>query len=309
MSLLSKPIVLITGGTGLLGINLSACIFNEYDVYLGVNNRNVKVPFANTVNLSFNNFDSLYKEIKGILPNIIINTSGITNVELCEIDIEKAFNVNAYLAGNLARISASINSKFIHISTDHLFNGDFSFKSEISFPDPLNIYGKSKLEGEKLVRLYNKNALILRTNFFGWGTNYRKSFSDFIIENLRNHRPISLFNDVFYTPILIQSLVSVIRILIFNNKFGIYNIVSSEKISKYDFGILVARVFNLNEKLINQISFFDKSNLIKRPLDMSLSNEKLKNDLENFTILSIQDQVIFLRDLEFNPNIQLIKNL
>ena len=94
-----------------------------------------------------------------------------------------------------------------------------------------------------------------------------------------------------------------------NNKSGIYNITSSERISKYDFGILIAKVFNLNETLINQISFFDKPNLIKRPLDMSLSNNKLQKDIDKVIIPTLNDQIILLKDLEFNAETQIIKNL
>ncbi len=122
-------------------------------------------------------------------------------------------------------------------------------------------------------------ALILRTNFYGWGHCNRKSFTDWIIEQLRVGQKINVFNDVFYTPILISNFVNVAHQLIDRSAAGIYNAVGSERLSKYDFALSVARVFNLPEELLLEASIDDAKHLVIRPRDMSLSNSKVVCEL------------------------------
>jgi dTDP-4-dehydrorhamnose reductase len=123
----------------------------------------------------------------------------------------------------------------------------------------------------------NPNALIIRTNFYAWGTTYRKSFSDFIIESLRKKEVISLFDDVYYTPILAEKLIETVHELLQKKEKGIFNIVSDDKISKFNFGILIAEEFGLDKSLIHRSNLKDNPNLVRRPADMSLSNKKVKD--------------------------------
>ncbi|NBP06440.1 MAG: SDR family NAD(P)-dependent oxidoreductase, partial [Bacteroidetes bacterium] len=129
----------------------------------------------------------------------------------------------------------------MHISTDHLFSGDNALVDE-SFPvSPINIYGLTKAEAELRVLEENPEALVIRTNFYGWGTSYRQSFSDFIIRTLRAGRKLELFEDVFFTPILAEVVAQTICDLMAKNAKGIFNIVGSQRLSKFDFGLRVAK--------------------------------------------------------------------
>ena len=160
---------------------------------------------------------------------------------------------------------------------------------ELTNVSTLNTYAKTKFEGECNVLKINKNALVIRTNFFGWGPTYKESFSDFIINHLKLKRNISLFSDVYYTPILVSELANAIEKLIKKNCCGIYNVVSDERISKLDFGLKIASEFSLDKKLISSVSINSRNDLVDRPTEMSLSNDKLKN--EGIFIKSIDDQI------------------
>ena len=168
---------------------------------------------------------------------------GYTNVENCEINYKDAIKINSFYASRIAKISKKLKLKFVHISTDHLFDGKTKNNNENSEPNPLNNYAKSKFEGEKQVSKFNKDALIIRTNFFGWGPTYKKSFSDFIISSLENNLSISLFSDVNYNPILVSELANAVNKLIDKKCKGIYNVVSPQPISKLNFGKLLAKEF------------------------------------------------------------------
>ena len=286
--------ILFTGGSGLLALNCALYLRDDFEVYLALHNRIINLQNVHTCKIDLENEQELEKELIRINPDILINAAGMSNVEECELKPNDAEKINAIVPGILARLSKKLNIYFVHISTDHLFDGTKCFQTEDDSISPLNEYGKSKAKGEQEVIKYNKDALIVRTNFFGWGTSYRQSFSDFIINSLRQEKKITLFSDVYFTPIFIQTLIDFIQILIKNNRSGIINIVSNERISKYEFGILIADVFGLNKNLIEKGSIENNKSLVQRPKDMSLSNIKMNKIPNTYKFPSLNDQICIL---------------
>ncbi len=270
-----KSKILIIGGSGLLGVNWAVLKSLNYDITIGLNNRLIHINGVSFIRLEPTIPNYLEIVIEEIKPNIIINAAGLTSVECCEENPDLAKFVNIELSKRLAFACNKYGIKMVQISTDHLTNGLLPFVNENSELFPLNNYGYTKLIAEKEVLKACPNALVIRTNFYGWGPGYRNSFSDFIISNLRNNKPVRLFTDVFYTPIIISELVETIHVLLDKNLSGIFNVVGDERISKYMFGKKVAQIFSLDDKLILPDSFINRKDLVKRPLDMSLSNEKV----------------------------------
>lgn len=172
-----------------------------------------------------------------------------------------------------------LNVPLVHLSTDHIFSGNASFAKENDSPNPCNIYALSKLEGENQLLGINASAIIIRTNFYGWGTPYRKSFSDFVYDNLIAGHSINLYTDIFYTPILISQLIDLIMRLVECKFSGVINLVGDERISKYQFACAMANVFNLNTDLIKPCLYRDLLSQVDRPYDMSLSNKLVKSIL------------------------------
>ena len=128
--------------------------------------------------------DNIKKIVKDVnFVEIYINTS----VEECEENPDAGFHVNCTLAANVATICSEKGIKLIHVSTDHLFDGEKRYLTESDPVCPVNTYGKTKLAGEQAVSEIYPEALIVRTNFFGWGGPYKHSFSDWIIQSLRNN--------------------------------------------------------------------------------------------------------------------------
>lgn len=285
--------VLFTGGTSLLALNWAYLIRDTYQVYLGIHDRNVCLLGTNSAQLVLNDINELVKKVDNIQPNLIINTTGLTSVEECESNPILAKYVNVDLAANIAYVARELNIPLVHISTDHLFSGLNENESEISEPCPVNEYGKSKLAAERIALELNSSALILRTNFYGWGSSFKQSFSDWIIFQLRAKKQINVFSDVYYTPILISNLVKITHQLLDRSASGIYNVIGSERLSKYDFALSLAQVFNLPQDLLIPSSITEARHLVKRPKDMSLSNLKLKNELG----CDIPDTISSLREL------------
>jgi dTDP-4-dehydrorhamnose reductase len=272
-----KPSIFLTGGSGLLALNWFFSKRNEYSVHLGLNERKIYPDGAHLLNLDFRSEYDVSSCLKALKPTYVIHTAGLTSVEKCEANPELAFQINVELAAMIARVTKALSIPLVHISSDHLFDGCEAMCTENNLPNAVNIYGQTKVLAENAVLKINPNALLIRTNFYGWGTSYRQSFSDQIIDSLRHNQVINLFDDVYYTPILAENLISITHDLIEQKAFGIYNVVSDDRISKYDFGVLIAEQFGLNKSLINKTTLKSQSNLVNRPGDMSLSNKKVRD--------------------------------
>ena len=285
--------ILFTGGSGLLALNWANQVCNDFDVVLGLHEREINIKGAKSVKICINSENEFVKNVENIKPDLVVHTAGMTNVDQCEAFQELANKINYEGAKFVSDVCLKNNIDLIFISTDHLFDGSVPNVSENHVKNPLNCYGRTKSLGEDYIHFNNPNALIIRTNFYGWGTSYRQSFSDFVIDNLRKGKNITLFNDVFYTPILIETLVETVMELYLNNAKGIFNVVGNDRVSKLEFGLELANVFGLNIDLIKEGSIKDNNQLVKRPKDLSLSNQKVIDFLQR-QIISLDDQMKLL---------------
>ena len=288
--------ILFYGGSSLLANMWVNVIIGEKKIFLTEHNQKLKSKGVTIIKINKTSFKDVNKILKKYKIDILINCVGLTNIEICEKHKKKSDYLNSKIPVILAKSCGSSGVKFIHISTDHLFDGKKTNYIESDIPNPLNNYAKSKLEGEKKVLSENKNALIIRTNFFGNGPSHRFSFSDLIINNLKQNRNVHLFTDVFYTPIIIDELVRITNKLIENKKSGIYNVVSNEMLSKYDFGIMLATYLDLPKGLVKKSSLRKREDLVRRPLNMSLSCKKVEKEL-NLKILPLKEQIKFCKTL------------
>lgn len=294
-----KPRVLITGGSGLLAVNWALAIRDRYWVTLGMHDREISLEGTQSRKIDLESVDQLIRTFQMERPQVVIHTVGLTSVERCEAEPGVAQHVNVDLATNVAQACAKLEIPLVHISTDHLFSGLTPLVDETCPVDPVNVYGHTKAEAEMQVLGAHPQALAIRTNFYGWGTAYRDSFSDIIIKALRAGKQLTLFRDVFYTPILIETLVHAVHELFDLKASGIYHVVGDERISKFDFGIKVAEEFRLDSSLIRPGLITDQASLVRRPIDMSLSNQKTCNMLSR-KLGGVASDVARLRQQEKN---------
>ncbi len=300
--------VLITGGSGLLAVNWALAIHDRYQVMLVLHRRRISLSGVETDVFSLDSLDAITTAFKKHRPDIVVHTVGLTSVERCADDPTLAQQVNVNMAVNVATVCAELNIKLVHISTDHLFSGENKLVNETDPIAPLNSYAQTKAEAEKSVQEVYPQALIVRTNFYGWGPSYRKSFSDMIIDELRNLNSITLYQDVFFTPILIETLVNAVHELIDKKSSGVFHIVGDERISKYQFGLKLAQIFNLDQRLIQMGNITDRPDLVHRPKDMSLSNEKVCRAL-NRKLGNVDEQLRKLLQQEENGYSRQVKQL
>ena len=282
--------ILFAGGSSMLALNWSFLKKNEYAIILGLHKRQVSLKGTDSLTLNYDSFSKLNNQIKIIEPDIIVNTIAITNIDECEKKPVLCEYVNSHIAAMLSIICKKNNIKYVHISTDHFFSLNQKYYKETDKINCINSYSKTKLLAENKFILNNKSALIIRTNFYCWGTEYRQSITDYIIKNLLKNQTIKLYSDVYYTPIFVETLVDQIDMLIKKNKSGLFHIASKKRITKYDFAIKIAEKFNLEKKFIKPITV-DKAQLnTPRPKNMSLSNSKIE-EINNFIGSDIDEDI------------------
>ena len=279
--------VLILGSSGLLGKYLYNELKNNKKINLihtGLNNR--KFDFTKKTQLE--NL-IIYKK-----PNLIINTIGLTNIEKCEAQSEISKKINFEIIQNIFNLKKKkkLNFNLIHISTGQFYNGKKIKKSnENSKIFLINNYCKHKRMSE--ITCIKNNAIVLRTNFFGKSLSKNKSFSDWVINAFKSKKKIYLFDDVYFNPLRISTVVKILSIIIkkelYFNK-GIYNLGSKDGIFKNDFATLIARkmrIFHNNYININ----INKLLKVKRPLNMFMDVDKFEKKF-NIKLPLIRQEII-----------------
>ena len=193
--------VLITGVAGQLGSHLAFELAKLSWMELLMSDKTV---------LDITDAEQVDAYFKKNLPDIVVNTAAFTSVDFAEKAPSQAISVNHIGAANLARSSAQYNCAMIQLSTDYIFDGGSNRPYvEDDLPRPLNIYGVSKLEGERVVMQYNSKHIILRTSwlFSDSGKNFYLTMQNL----LKAKKSISVVNDQFGAPTFVLDLVNTIR--------------------------------------------------------------------------------------------------
>jgi dTDP-4-dehydrorhamnose reductase len=271
--------LLITGASGLLGINLAMEAMQDHGI-VGVDRGKLKsAPFP-VVKTNFYDRHVFVPALDQFRPDWVINCAALTNLEECEKHPGQAKILNVSLARELAEDCKNRKIKLIHLSTDAVFDGakDGAY-SEEDKPNPQSVYAQTKLDGEQAVQEVYPQAIIARVNFFGWSMSGRRSLAEFFFNNLGEGRNVNGFTDVIFCPLWVTDLSRILIRMLENNLSGLYHVVGSQAIDKYHFGLEVARRFGLRENLILPLSVEDSDLTAKRSHNLCLSVHKLSTDL------------------------------
>lgn len=296
--------ILITGARGLLGSNLALLYSKNHEVIAtGVN----KPDFSFCKNYELD----ITKEgdmnlIRKERPDLLVNCAALTNVDFCEDHPDIARKLNVDGVRNLAKICKENSVYLIHISTDAVFDGKKGNYSENDAPNPINVYGKTKLEAEEAIKKIGGKYSIIRTNIYGWNHEEKFSLAEWMLDKLEKKEQFNAFTDITFTPILTTNLGEAL-IEVYRNKItGLINIAGSESCSKYHFAKKVASVFKEEESLIKSSSSDDFSFKAKRAKNMSLNTDKARNLLKT-KLLNVEDGLKEFKSLRENGFLEKLK--
>jgi len=273
--------ILVTGASGLLGLNFCLAFADLHQI-IGVTNSNMlrDAPFQ-TVTSDLSSPGSVRRLIFDHHPQLVVHCAAMANVDTCEKQPEQAMRINAEVPGELAAVCIKRNIKLVHISTDAVFDGLRGDYSEEDETNPLSIYAASKLAGEKAVMNNHPQALIARVNFYGFSLTGTRSLAEFFLNRLSSRQPVNGFVDVMFCPMYVIDLAKVLMEMIDKDLSGLYHVVSTEHLSKYSFGIAIAKKFGFDPRLIQPISVMESGLTAKRSPRLDLNVEKLLGEKIN----------------------------
>jgi len=289
--------LVILGIGGLVGYRLAEIAKNNFELFGCYKNRNPEFDFVESKEIDITDEKELKNWICSIKPDYIINTCAIHNVEYCETHKDESNKVNVKAVNNIFDISNHIGAKFLHISSDSVFDGEKNqpYTEEDKY-HPMNVYGKAKLDGEKIV-LQNKNNLVIRASIlYGWlpeklsqiksSSMKQKNFAQWLIQSLKNNEQVNIITDEISSPIIADDFSKSLIHLIKNNFSGLFHSAPPIQISRYDFSLKISEVFGLNSKLIHPTTNKKLGRKVVTGQNKCLDSEKITNTGYQFMSLS-----------------------
>ncbi len=283
--------VFITGIAGLLGSNSAYLLRDRYNVF-GIDKNVVNME---NVSIEMDSALNTYKIEELLLSNnidVFLHCAALVNVDACEKMTAYADLVNYQLTENLRRCCSKHNIKFVFISTDAVYDGNKQgLNTEDDIPSPVSVYGKTKLMAENVV-LEDSSSLVLRTNMYGYNYRDKNSFGEWVLQALNSEEELNMFNDICFSPILVNKLTEVIELAIKKDLCGLYNVGCSGSISKYELGVAIQKAFDLSG-IINSTSSDSFDFLAPRTKNMGLDNSKIKAALNIDINSPLEDVKLF----------------
>jgi len=266
-----QVVVAVTGSEGMLGQDIMQALTKK-----GIRAEGIDIRAKNN-SIDITNNDSIAHSIKRISPDILIHTAAYTDVDGCELNPDKAYSINREGTKNITKVCKDTPTFLIYISTDFVFDGEKrSHYTEDDEPNPINVYGKSKLEGENFIRANLKNYLIIRTSWlFGKGG---KNFVDTIVAKANKTKRLKVVNDQSGSPTYTSDLAKVLADLlakIDQLKGKIYNITNSGSCTWYEFAKEVLRFKAIDDVELAPIASDQIDRAATRPKMSILDNSKL----------------------------------
>jgi len=271
--------ILVTGASGLLGVNLALEAMREHEV-TGVDRGKFKSAPFQVIKADLLHRNVINSMLDEIHPDWLINCAALANLEDCEEYPDRARILNAEIPGELANACAQRNISFVHLSTDAVFDGTKEgLYTEDDAPNPQGVYAQTKLDGEHAVLQANPQAVVARVNFYGWSLGGKRSLGEFFVNNLSAGKYVNGFTDVIFCPMLVNHTARLLLVMLEKNLSGLYHLVGAQAMSKYQFGVEVARRFGLKESHISPKSVEGSGLTAPRSHNLWLSIHKLSTDL------------------------------
>ena len=260
--------ILIIGKTGQLGSELvKDAIASGYNVF---------APDKQDLDIS-NNLSFLVA-MKQSSPDVVINTAAFHDVPVCEIEPQKAFQLNCIAVKKMAEISSDFNVWFVSFSTDYVFGGEKGEPYvESDLPNPLQIYGLSKLAGEYAALSYPKSIIVRTCGLYGvrGATSKGGNFVDNRIKDSEKEARLEISSDQTVSPTYAGNLSKAVLQLITHplKETGIYHLVNQDYCTWYEFTKEIFKILNINTEVV-PVDRKGKTGNMRRPLFSALKNER-----------------------------------
>jgi dTDP-4-dehydrorhamnose reductase len=261
--------ILVIGAKGMLGRDLMGVLFSSFprDEVIGWDLEEIDIQKED---------DTVFK-IGSLQPEIVIHIAAYTDVDRCEVEAEKAFAVNAEGTRHVALAASRCRAKVVYLSTDYVFDGGKKEPYlETDSPHPLNVYGHSKLKGERYIQEWVEDFLIIRTQWL-YGK-YGRNFVTSVLQQAREKGFLSIVNDQTGSPTSTVDLSKIISLFIQSDAQGIFHVANSDLCTWYTFGQTILKLSGMDRVKVTPISSKDLGRRAIRPSYSVLNCQKLKRE-------------------------------
>jgi len=292
------PHDIIVTGIGLLGSRLMPLLFNEGYNPIGIDMATDVDPIKGEVKqIDITDLNALERFFKSEKPEVIFHTAALTNVDKNETDPDLAYKINVTGTKNIGLAAKTVKACVIFVSTDFIFDGKKGMYKETDKPNPISVYGKTKLEAEYELKKTGVENAIARTAVLYGSFRQRFNFATWVIDSLIAKKPMTLVNDQYNSPTLSEDLAKALLDIYESGRREIFHAGGSERINRYDFALKIAKVMDLDPSPMTPITT-DKLDLkAKRPKDGSLDVSKLAR-VVGHKMLNIDEGLAIVKEQE-----------
>ena len=276
--------ILVTGANGFLGYYLvKQLLQNDLEV-IATGKGPCRLPFTHQnftyVEMDFTDPFAVHDVFEKYKPGIIVHAGAMSKPDECELNQWQAYITNVEGTITLLNNAAGYKSFFVFISTDFVFDGVKGNYSETDIPNPVNFYGKTKLEAEEAIREYEFDWAIVRTVLvYGKPNAGRGNILTTVKDKLENGEKYKVVDDQVRTPTYVEDLASGIVTIIEKKKRGIYHLSGIDVLTPYQMACMAADHLGLDKSLIQKVTANDFNQPAKRPPNTGFKIEKAKKEL------------------------------
>ena len=277
--------ILITGANGFLGYYLTGRLLQKGFTVLATGKGNCRLPFTanpkfNYVEMDFTDPFAVHDVFEKYKPAVVIHAGAMSKPDECELNQWQCYVTNTEATLTLLANAEELKSFFVFISTDFVFSGQEGMYKEDDVPDPVNFYGKSKLDAEDAVKEYAGDWCIARTILvYGKPETGKQNILTIVKEKLEKREIYKVFDDQVRTPTYVEDLASGIVSIIEKKATGIYHLSGKDMLTPYQMAGLTAEYLHLDKSLIVKAVAADFAQPAKRPPRTGFVIDKAIKDL------------------------------
>ena len=286
--------ILITGANGFLGYYLVDMLLHNSEEVISTGRGECRLPFFGKDRFTYLQMDftdpfSVHDVFEDVKPDMVIHAGAMSKPDECEQNQMQAYITNVEGTVNLLINAAEYKAFFIFLSTDFVFDGETGMYKEDDQTNPVNYYGRTKLEAEDAVKEFEHDWSIIRTVLvYGKNHSGRKNFIELVKDKLENQEPYQLVDDQLRTPTYVEDLATGIHQIIAKRKKGIFHLSGKEIFTPYEIGKKIAEDYGLDFSQIKKVSAASFTEPARRPLRTGFTIDKAIHEL-GFTPVSFEE--------------------
>ena len=277
--------ILITGANGFLGYYLVEQLLAKNFSITATGKGGCRLPFTHDINFQWLSMDftdpfSIHDVFENIKPDVVIHAGAMSKPDECETNQMLAYLVNVEGTVQLLINSADIKSFFVFVSTDFVFDGERGMYNENDIPNPVNYYGRTKLEAEEAVKEYEFDWAIVRTVLvYGKNHSGHNNILKIVKEKLEKGEEYNVVDDQLRTPTYVEDLAKGIVSIVEKKATGIFHLSGKGILTPYQMAIKTSELLHLDNSVLKRVTASSFNQPARRPLKTGFVIDKARKEL------------------------------